>query len=378
MTVAYLQERTRPMKKSWAAGTLITLMLSASALASGCTPPAETAEGTFERVVNVVALKIVPAPFTSTVRVTGSVEALYDVTVSCEEGGMVETFLVQKGSQVVRGQPIARIDSEMLAAQLDEARAGARLAQEQWERQKRLWEDQEIGTELAYIQARETAVMRNATVRTLETRLAKKTITSPVDGTFEEYWYEQGEFAMPGSPFARIVSIDKVKIVGGVAERFAGDIVRGTQVEITIDNCPDANCTADITYVGATVNPDSRTFSVEVTLPNPGHIMKPGMIANMLILTERIEDAIIIPQEAVLRSEDGYQVFVVESEEGREVARIRNIELGPAGDDQVVVIDGLTPGDQVVTVGQLKLGNGDPVSIVGDSNGLGSGMGDGR
>ncbi len=378
MTVTYLQKRTRPMKKSRAAGTLITLMLFASAVISGCTPPAETAEGTFERVVNVVALKVVPAPFTSTVRVTGSVEALYDVTVACEEGGVVETFLVRKGSRVTRGQPIAQIDSEMLIAQLDEARAGARLTREQWERQKRLWENEEIGTELTYIQARETAAMRAATVRTLETRLAKKTITSPVDGTFEEYWYEQGEFAMPGSPFARIVSIDEVKIVGGVAERFAGDIVRGTQVEITIDNCPDANCTADITYVGDTVNPDSRTFSVEVTLPNPDRIMKPGMIANMLILTERIEDAIIVPQEAVMRSEIGYQVFVVESEEGRDVARVRNVELGPAGNDQIVIASGLAPEERVVTVGQLKLGNGDPVNVVGDSNGLGSVEGEGR
>ncbi|MFC1545565.1 efflux RND transporter periplasmic adaptor subunit [Gemmatimonadota bacterium] len=366
------------MKKSRVAGTLIALMLFVSATTSGCTPPAETAEGTFERVVNVVAMTVVPAPFTSTVRVTGSVQALYDVTLSCEEGGIVESFLVGKGARVTQGQPIARIDSEMLVAQLEEARAGARLAQEQWDRQKRLWEDQEIGTELAYIQSRETAAMRAATVRTLETRLAKKTITSPVDGTFEDYWYERGEYAMPGSPFARIVSIDEIKVVGGVAERFSGDIMMGSQVELTIDNCPDANCTAEITYVGATVNPDSRTFSVEVILPNPGRIMKPGMIANMLILTDRIEDAIIVPQEAVLRTEDGYQVFVVESDAGRDVARIRDVELGPAGDDQIVIASGLSPGEQVVIVGQLKLGNGDPVSVVGASNGLYSGEGEGR
>ncbi len=366
------------MKMTRGAATLTALILFASAGLSGCTPPAQTAEGTYERVVNVVAMPVVPAPFTSTVRVTGSVEALYDITVSCEEGGVVETFLVRKGARVTRGQPIARIDSDMLAAQLDEARAGARLAQEQWERQKRLWEDQEIGTELAYIQARETAAMRAATVRIMETRLEKKTIRSPVDGTFEDYWYEQGEFAVPGSPFARIVSIDEVKVVGGVAERFAGDIVEGTPVEITIDNCPEAGCTTDITYVGDTVNPDSRTFSVEVILPNPDRIMKPGMIANMLILTERIEDALIVPQEAVVRSEDGYQVFVVVSEEGRDVSRVRDVILGPAGNDQVVIAGGLAAGDRVVTVGQLKLGNGDLVSVVDAVNGTGSSEGEGR
>ena len=182
------------------------------------------------------------------------------------------------------------------------------------------------------------------------------------------------------SPYAhaRIVSIDEVKIVGGVAERFAGDIVEGTPVEITIDNCPDAGCTTDISYVGDTVNPDSRTFSVEVILPNPDRTMKPGMIANMLILTERIEDALIVPQEAVVRSEDGYQVFVVVSEEGREVSRVRDVILGPARDDRVVIAEGLAAGDRVVTVGQLKLGNGDLVSVVDAVNGTGSSEGEGR
>lgn len=356
----------------------LALAVAAGTQMSACTPPAQTAEGTFERVVNVVAMPVVPEPFTSTLRVTGSVQALYDVTVASEEGGIVESFLVEKGTSVRRGQAIARIDSEILAAQLEEARAAARLAQEQWERQKRLWEDQQIGTELAYIQARETAVMRAAAVTTMEARLAKRTITSPVNGTFEEYWYEVGELTMPGSPFARIVSIDEVKVVGGVAERYAGEIAVGTEVEITIDNCPDAGCTAEITYVGDIVDPDSRTFSVEVVLPNPGRIMKPGMIANMTVIIGRIESAIVVPQEAIVRSEDGYQLFVVEQQEGRDVARIRNVELGPAGEDRVVIVSGLSAGERVVTVGQLKLGNGDPVAVVSESNGLDGSEGDER
>lgn len=356
----------------------VAALVTAGAVLAGCSPSVETVEGTYERVVNVVAAEVVPEQFTSTLRVTGSVQALYDVTVAVEEGGIVESFLVEKGARVERGEPIARLDSEILAAQLEEARAGARLARESWERQKRLWEDQQIGTELAYIQARETAAMRAATVRTMETRLAKRTIVSPVDGIFEEHWYELGELAMPGTPFARIVSIDRVKVVGGVAERYAGDIAEGTEVELTIDNCPDAGCTAGISYVGDTVNPDSRTFSIEVVLPNPDRIIKPGMIANMVVLTGRIEDAIVVPQEAVVRSEDGYQVFVVEESEGRNVARVRNVELGPAGEDRVVITAGLDTGDRVVTVGQLKLGNGDPVAVVEDTNGLGTGEGDGR
>jgi RND family efflux transporter MFP subunit len=151
------------------------------------------------------------------------------------------------------------------------------------------------------------------------------------------------------------------------------DVRPGTQVEIKVENCPDTDCVESISFVGDTVDPDSRTFGIEVLLDNPDRRMKPGMIATMQIILDQIDDALVIPQESVLRTENGYQVFVVEEEEGRDVARARAVELGPNREDRIVVDAGLAPGERVVTLGQLKLGDGDLVNIVNGSDGSAAG-----
>ncbi len=339
-------------------------------LGAACTPQAETEGGEeYIRVINVQVQAAVPETFTATIGVSGAVEALHDVTVVSEEGGVVEEFLIARGARVSRGEAIAQMDAAILEAQLDEARAAARLARETWERQRRLWEDEQIGTELAYIQARETALMREATVSTLETRLAKKTIRTPVTGIFEEHYVEAGEYALPAAPLARIVATDEVKITAGVPERFASDVRVGSQVELSFENCPEAGCVETITFVGDTVDPDSRTFLIEMRHPNPGRMLKPGMIATMRIRLQETPGALVVPQEAVMRIESGYQLFVVEEREGQLLARARTVTLGPSRDDRVVVLSGLSAGERVVTVGQLTLGDGDLVRIVDGEEG---------
>ncbi len=349
---------------------LVLLLGLAATLASACSPPAETAGASEEyvRVVNVQVYEVVPETFAATISVTGSVEALHDVTIVSEEGGVVEEFLVERGARVIRGQPIARMDAEILEAQIEEARSAAQLASETWDRQRRLWEDQEIGTELAYIQARENARMRAASVRTLETRLGKKTISAPVDGTFEEYYVEPGEYALPAAPFARFVSIDEVKITGGVPERFSSQVRVGTRVELSFENCPEQGCVEEVIFVGDIIDPDNRTFLIEMRHDNPGRVLKPGMVATLTIKLQETPEALVIPREAVMRVESGYEIYVVEEVEGRLTARARAVTLGPSREDRIVVSEGLRAGDRVVTVGQLRLADGDLVRIV-DGNG---------
>ncbi len=360
---------TKGFKQGKRISFLYLVAFSISVFTAGCGGGSAIEETENIRIMNVQVTEVMHETFTSVIRITGSVEAFYDITISAEEGGVVQEILILKGSNVSRGQAIARLGSQILQAQLDEAEAAADLAREQWERQKVLWEQQQIGTELAYLQALGNTRMRDATVTALEARLRKKTIRSPVDGIFEDYYVELGEFAAPALPFARIVSLDRVKVTGGVPERYAQNIRAGTPVEVSIDNYPEGDCTADVTFVSDTVDPDSRTFDVEVHLANPNRMMKPGIIANMSIQLQEITDAIVVPQQTVLRSENGYQVFVVESVDGRDVANSRDVVLGPAREDRVVIVEGLEAGDRIVIVGQLKLGSGDLVSIVDGSGG---------
>jgi multidrug efflux pump subunit AcrA (membrane-fusion protein) len=121
----------------------------------------------------------------------------------------------------------------------------------------------------------------------------------------------------------------------------------------------------EIRYVGSTVNPRNRTFQVELVVPNPGRTIKPEMVANIEIVRRILDDAVVIPQDALVRVEDGFVAFVVEEDErGRTVARSRSLVLGPAQRNLVVVREGLEAGDRLVVVGQSQVANRDRVRVV--------------
>jgi len=114
------------------------------------------------------------------------------------------------------------------------------------------------------------------------------------------------------------------------------------------------------------VNPRNRTFLVEFRLPNPGGLIKPEMVANVEMVRRTLDEAMVIPQEALVRTEDGYEVFIVESEDGVELVRSRPVELGPAQQNQVVVLSGIDSGDRLIVVGQQTVAAGDRVNVVGE------------
>ncbi len=316
------------------------------------------------RVINVEAIPVTLTEFTGYIRVTGEVEAMYDVTISAEESGRVESFLVEKGSRVRRGQAIARLESDLLSAQVDEARASARLAREEYERQRQLWEEDSIGTEMVFLQRRYTSEMASARLTSLEERLEKTEILAPVTGTFEEKFLEVGEMAMPGAPVARLVAIDRLKIVAGVPERYARSVAAGDEARVTFDIFPGQEYFGEVSFVGASVDPRSRAFRIEILLDNPEGVMKPAMVANLRVERERLSDVIAIPQQVLMRSAEGYKVFIAEAQGNRYTARARTVELETASGDRVVIGNGLQVGDLLVTVGHQLVDDGSPIRIV--------------
>ncbi|GIW53406.1 MAG: RND transporter [Gemmatimonadales bacterium] len=318
------------------------------------------------RVVNVEVLTVQPSSFTEYVRVTGEVEALNDVVVSAEEGGVIREFYVEKGSAVERGQAVAKIDDAVLAAQVREARAAAQLAREQYERQRAVWEESRVGSEIALLQARSQAEAAAARLAALEARLEKTVIRSPVKGILDERYLEAGEMAAPGAPLVRVVAAHKLKITAGVPERFAPDIRPGAEARVTFDVLPGRVFAAAVGFVGASVDSRSRTFPVEVLLDNPDGVIKPRMVANLQIVRRKLEQVIAIPQSAVTRTENGYQVFVAEERDGVLYARGRPVSLGPSHEDLVVIAEGLVPGERVITVGSRLVDEGTRIRIVGN------------
>jgi membrane fusion protein, multidrug efflux system len=316
------------------------------------------------RVVSVEVLEVRPGAFTDFVQVVGTVEPNRDVTVSAEEAGTIRQLLVEKGSFVQAGQPIARIDDRVLRPQAEQAASEAALAQETFERQRRLWEEDRVGTEMAFIRARYAAQTADAGARVLRERLERTVVRAPIAGLLDSRAVEVGTLVSPGTPIARIIDAGTVKIGGGVPERFAGQIQRGTAVEVAFDGMRGELFSGSVGYVGASVDPSSRTFPIEVQVPNPRYVLKPGLIANIRLVRESLQNAIVVPQEAVLRVEDGYMVYVVAGGDAEPTAEARTVTLGPTQANRVVITSGLDVGDRVVVVGQSRVARGDRLLIV--------------
>ncbi len=346
---------------------VVGTMAACGSSADGRETPAggEARESGFARVINVEVAPIEASRFVERIRLTGTVRADRDVTVAAEEAGRVVEVLAEKGDRVAEGDPLVRLDAELLEAQVEQAEARASLAEETWQRRRRLWEEDQVGTELAYLEARANARDAAASLRNLRERLARTIVRAPFDGVVEDRSVEQGSLVAPGTPVARVLDLDPLEVIAGVPERYAGDVRTGASVTVAVEALPGSAFEGRVGFVGATVDPQSRTFQVEVTLPNPSGRIKPEMVADVRVERRAIDDALVVPQDAVVRVENGYVVFVVEGAEGEERVVAREVTVRASQSNRVVLEGNVSAGERLVVVGQQLVANGDRVRIVG-------------
>lgn len=358
-------------------------VLAGSVLVAGCgqTEGAEAQPSDGEgngRTVTVEVMEVRPAAFTHFIQIVGTVEAQRDVQVSAEEGGVVAALGAERGAVVRPGEPLLRLNAGVLAAQLEQAGSQAALAEEAWNRQKQLWEQDSIGTEIAYLQAKYNAQTARAQARVLSERMDRTVVRAPIGGILNDRMVEVGTMVAPGTPVARILDVDTIKVVGGVPERYAADIDRGTEVAVSVNALGGREYSGAIDFVGSAVEAGSRTFGVEVVVPNPGLGIKPGMVVDVRVARRTIEDALAVPRNAVMRREDGYIVYVAAPVEDGWRAEARPVVPGASRGELVVIREGLEEGDRIVTVGQQRVADGDALNVVGTDGPVADGVADGE
>lgn len=318
----------------------------------------------YVRVINVEVAPLEAQDFVEDIRLTSVAMANRDVMVAAEEGGRIREFFVDRGDAVRENQPIAKIDDSLLSSQVDQARAAAELAQQTWERRKRLWEEDRVGSEIAYLEARYSAEQASATLTGLEERLARTVIRAPFEGIFDQRTVDAGAMVSPGQTVGRLVDLDPIKVFAGVPERYAPDVHVGDEAVLSFDALGGEAYTAIVRYVGSTVDPQNRTFPIEVELPNPNGLIKPQMVANMAVTRRSVSNVVVVPQDALVRVEDGYVVFVATERDGVSVAEVRPVTLGPSRRNQVVIEEGVEPGERLIVVGNRSVADGDRINIV--------------
>ncbi len=321
----------------------------------------ETVVSNEKRAVNVVTSLVQPTEFINHLRLVGEVKPVRRVVVSIEATGLIKEIAVEKGESVSPNTVLARLDDELLRAAADEAEAALNASDLTLRNQKRLL-DQKALAESVYLDTRYRNDMDRARHQQAMTYLGKTVIRAPISGVVDSRNMEVGELATPGREFVDLVDIDRVKIVAGVPERHLKHVSVGTRAALTFPAYPDVNLEADVTYVGTTLDPDNRTVPVEIILDNPGHLLKPEMAVTIRNVKDYIPEAIVIPQDAVIDTDRGRIVFLAENGAARSVS----ITLGSISGDQVLVTDGLAPGDSLIIVGHRNLVNGESIQVRND------------
>lgn len=338
--------------------TTLTLLALVPLLATGC----EKADGAANieataalTTVEVVELETVD--FHGESVLTGQTEASHTVTVSAEHPGRILSTNFEEGSEVIKGQWLARID-----AQTDRTRIGqlqVALAQTKRDRDRtRSLLDKGLATP-ADLERIELAVQSSEyNLKMTRQGVGKATAQSPIDGTVDRVHLEAGEYAMPGAPIATIVDYATIIVRAGLPESDLPYAKDGLAVKvhlIALDTVVDGV----IKRVGIEANPRNRTFPLQVEVDNADRTIRPGMRAEVVLPTVHVPNAVMVPRTAVMSKLDHREVAVLED---HTIAR-RAVEIGPGSGDLVLVTKGLSSGDKLVVVGQRLVSSGEKVRV---------------
>lgn len=343
------------------------IALSLLVLVSACSgDDAEMAESGDELVksVNVVTQDVRPGTFTSFVRVIGTVETSNDIMISAEVNGRVMSYAVSEGEQVRKGQTIIKIDDAKLLQEKARLEALTNQAKENYERLKKVYEEDGIGSEIEYLNAKYNYEQTRSSLESIKVDLANTSIKAPFTGTLESKMVEVGEMVSAGTPVVRLIGSEDYIISAGVPARYADAIKTGDDVSVWFDTQDSDTLNATIAYTGSSINPQNRTFRIEVELPPKANQYKVDMIANLQLNTLRRDNVLAISEEYIYSKRTGYVVYVLEKgENGNSVARERVVKLGPSYKTDVIIEEGLMPGDMLITIGSAFLDDGMRVTV---------------
>jgi membrane fusion protein (multidrug efflux system) len=293
------------------------------------------------------------------VQTQGSVDAEENINVTAKSPGTVIQVYVTEGQAVSKGQILAQLDNSVIKANVEGMKAQLQLATTVYERQKNLW-DQKIGTEVQFLKAKtDKEALEKQVAATLEQEDMTK-IKAPISGTVDAVFAKVGEAASGLMPSFRVINTSNLKIKASVSEAYVTNIKKGNKVLVDIPEVKK-QLTGQVTFVGKTIDPLSRTFAVEVSLPNNADL-RPNMTAMIKVVYHTEASSIVVPVNVIQAVNNEKVVYVAEANGKQTVARKKKVTVdGVFGNEAQVV--GLKAGDKVITVGYQGLNDGDPIKL---------------
>lgn len=339
--------------------------------AAGCSTEERAATG--EPAVRVRVAEVSEQTMAETVRGIGTLRALQTVELRPEIAGTVTRISFEEGGRVAAGDLLFQLDIRKLQQELSAREAALAAAEARLEnsdrelkRIERLFR-QQVATEDARDQAATERRAARAEVDRLESevslsreRIADASIRAPFDGSISEALVDAGDYVQAGALLGTLYQTDALEIEFTLPERHSGRIRPGQRVALTVSAYPERIFDATTTFVSPSVSDDTRDFLVKARLDNPDALLKPGSFATAL-LTVAEHTALVVPEQALIATREGYMVFLVDAA-GR--AERRDVTVGLRNPGVAEVTSGLALGDRVVRSGHMRVADGSPLSIV--------------
>jgi len=300
----------------------------------------------------------------------GSIAAVHQVTINPEVGGRVTKIFFLPGQTVKAGDPLVQINDAPDQGDLANYQAQVKLAQIKLARSDQLVKRQFTPQETVDENQSQVAQM-NALVQRTQAIIAQKLIRAPFSGQLGIRQIDLGQYLNPGAPIVTLTDLSLLYVNFTLPSQIRPQISVGQQVDITSDAFPGRTFDAKVTTIEPQLSPDTRTIEVQATLPNPGDLLLPGMFVNAAVVLPPQPDALVVPETAVEYTLYGDSVYVIREDgkdaKGKPVLKVVRtpVKTGTRWDNNVAILSGLEPGEQVVAAGQVKLQSGAQVAVTG-------------
>lgn len=338
-------------------GYFKTRQIQAAVKSHAFTPPPEA-------VTTIVAKQEV---WPSTLSVVGTMNAIHGVTVSADLPGTVDKINFDSGKWVKEGEVLVQLDTRQERAQLAAMQAQQDLAKINYDRMKQLVNEGVISRQ-DYDKAMADQRQTEANTAEIKATIERKTIRAPFSGVLGIRQVNLGQYLAAGNAIVPLQSLDPIYVNFNVPQQVVGRMQPGRTVRITSDNLPGTSFTGKVNAVDSVVDQSTRNVQVQATMSNPGGKLRPGMFVQVEVGVGEQRTVLPLPASAISYAPFGDSVFVVsdlKSPSGETYRGVHQqfVKVEGSRGDQVGVVSGLKPGEEVVTSGVFKLRNGAAIAV---------------
>ena len=322
-------------------------------------PLASVAQDAKQPPVAVEAARVAATPLSDQVTAVGTLLSDEAVTISSEIAGRLSKINFEEGQRVEKGAALFDLDDSVYRAQLADAEAKLKLAQQTYDRTSQLFSSK-YATAQSADEASSNLAVTTASVELARVQLERMKIVAPFSGIVGLRRVSVGEYVTPGQALVNLEAIDPIKAEFRVPEKFLPAIAVGQPIRIRVDAFPDSNFEGKVYAIDPRIDVAGRSLLVRALIPNNDQRLRPGLFARVTVILQLKEDALTVPEQALVP--EGADQFVFKIDAGK--AKMTKVVIGTRREGRVEILEGLAKNDQVVTAGQLKIRDGSAVTVV--------------